>query len=225
MRILLIEDDIILSEIIEEYVQKLNHDVICSFDGYKAESLCFDEKFDLLLIDVNIPNLNGFELLLNLRKNSINTPAIFITSLNTSKDLEQGFKSGGDDYIKKPFDLSELNVRINNIKRLYKIEDTSVINIKENMLFDMQNYKITIGDGDKVINLSKKESKILEYLINNNTKPTSTNELGINIWGYSDAPTNATIRTYIKNIRKHIGASCIETIKGIGYKFNNNSTS
>ncbi len=222
MRILLIEDDIILSEIIEEYLQKLNHDVVCSFDGYEAESLCFDEKFDLLLIDVNIPNLNGFELLLNLRKNSINTPAIFITSLNTSKDVEQGFKSGGDDYIKKPFDISELNVRINNIKRLYKIEDTSVINIKENMLFDTQNYKITIGD--KVVKLSKKESNILKYLIDNNTKPISTNELGINIWGYSDAPSNATIRTYIKNIRKHIGASCIENIKGIGYKFNSNLT-
>ena len=222
MRILLIEDDIILSEIIEEYLQKLNHDVVCSFDGYEAESLCFDEKFDLLLIDVNIPNLNGFELLLNLRKNSINTPAIFITSLNTSKDVEQGFKSGGDDYIKKPFDISELNVRINNIKRLYKIEDTSVINIKENMLFDTQNYKITIGD--KVVKLSKKESNILKYLIDNNTKPISTNELGINIWGYSDAPSNATIRTYIKNIRKYIGASCIENIKGIGYKFNSNLT-
>ena len=219
MKILLLEDDIILSEIIEEYLQKLNHTVICSFDGEEAEILCFDEKFDLLLLDVNVPNLDGFELLESLRKNIINTPAIFITSLNTSEDLEQGFKSGGDDYIKKPFELSELNIRINNIKRLYKIEDNSIINIDKNIFFDTAHNKINIDE--KTISLAKKESEILKYLINNNTKPVSINELGINIWGYDEAPTEATIRTYIKNLRKYLGASYIENIKGVGYKFKN----
>ena len=118
MKILLLEDDVILNEIIEEFLLSLNYDVITAFDGNIAEELIYEESFDLLLFDVNIPNITGFELLKNIRQNNINIPIIFITSRHTADDVKIGFNSGCDDYIKKPFELSELQLRIENIKRL-----------------------------------------------------------------------------------------------------------
>ena len=118
MKILLLEDDVILNEIIEEFLLSLNYEVISAFDGNKAEELIYEENFDLLLFDVNVPNITGFELLKNIRQNNINIPTIFITSRHTSEDVKIGFNSGCDDYIKKPFDLSELQLRIENIKKI-----------------------------------------------------------------------------------------------------------
>ena len=108
MNILLLEDDIILNEIIEEFLLSLNHNVTSLFDGEEALELIYDNKYDLLLLDVNVPNITGFELLKSIKENEINIPTIFITSLNTNDDMKKGFKIGCDDYLKKPFDLSEL---------------------------------------------------------------------------------------------------------------------
>ena len=109
MKILLLEDDVILNEIIEEFLLSLNYEVITAFDGNKAEELIYEENFDLLLFDVNIPNITGFELLKNIRQNNINIPTIFITSRHTADDVKIGFNSGCDDYIKKPFELRNYN--------------------------------------------------------------------------------------------------------------------
>lgn len=218
MKILLLEDDIILSEIIEEALIDNSFDVMCAYDGLEAEVLAYEEQFDLFLFDVNVPNLKGFELLQKLRKDNIKTPAIFITSLHTSKDLEEGFQSGGDDYIRKPFEISELIIRINNLKRIYHIESEEKICVKDNIIFDMKNNSI-IKDGQS-FSLTKKESMVLKFLYENKNEPISVSELVSNLWGYDDVPSDSTIRTYIKNIRKYIGGDCISNIKGVGYRFN-----
>ena len=218
MKILLLEDDIILNEIIEEFLIEQNYDVVCSFDGFEAQDFIYEQKFDLLLLDVNVPNINGFDLLKDLRDKNTKAPAIFITSLNRTNDLQNGFDAGADDYIKKPFELDELNIRINNIKRLYQIDDNKLIIINKNVLFDTKN-NILIKDG-KNISLTKKEVSILKYLINNKNQSVSIEELILNIWGYDKSPTNATIRTYIKNLRNYIDEDIISNTKGVGYKIN-----
>ena len=142
MKILLLEDDIILSEIIEEFLISLNNEVICTYDGQTASELSYEQTFDLLLLDVEVPSINGFEFLKSLRKQDINTPAIFITSLNQIEDLEKGFEVGCDDYIKKPFELNELKTQsgISNkkwdktIKELTK-KNIVKVNKTENGLF------------------------------------------------------------------------------------------
>ena len=128
MKILLLEDDVILNEIIEEFLLSLNYEVITAFDGNIAEELIYEESFDLLLFDVNIPNITGFELLKNIRQNNINIPIIFITSRHTADDVKIGFNSGCDDYIKKPFELSELQLRIENV-RLLRVEMLKIVKI------------------------------------------------------------------------------------------------
>lgn len=218
MKILLLEDDLILNEILEEHLKEQNYQVFTTFSSDEAEKYLYSQNFDLLLLDVNVPNLNGFDLLKELRKNSIKTPAIFITSLNMIEDMQKGFDNGCDDYIRKPFELKELDLRINNIKRLFNIDLKESIEIADNIVLDMKNQ--SIKKDDKIYNLAKKEFEVLIYLYNNRVKIVSIDELINNIWSYEDSIEASTIRTYIKNIRKILGEDIILNIRGVGYKFN-----
>ena len=184
MNILLLEDDIILNEIIEEFLLSLNHNVTSLFDGEEALELIYDNKYDLLLLDVNVPNITGFELLKSIKENEINIPTIFITSLNTNDDMKKGFKIGCDDYLKKPFDLSELELRINNVKRLCKINSYGIDVINNEISYDSQ--KKIIKNKNELYKLSKTESKILEYLIKNRNRTVSISEISINNWIYDE---------------------------------------
>ena len=218
MKILLMEDDIILNEIIYEHLEENKHEVICCFDGDSAQDKIYSETFDLLLLDVNVPNLSGFELLKEIRKKDIKTPTIFITSASMLEDIEEAFSLGCDDYIKKPFELRELDLRINNIRRLNNILPTSKIELFKDIYLDSGNLYIEIDN--KAIHITQKESKILQYLIKNKTRNISIEELSLNIWSYEDSPLSSTIRTYIKNLRKILGEESIVNTRGVGYRFN-----
>ena len=219
MRILLLEDDVILNELIEEFLVSLGYEVSSFYDGQEALDTIYDESFDLLLLDVGVPSLDGFAVLKHIREAKIDTSAIFITSLNTTDDLEKGFDIGCDDYIKKPFELKELEIRIKHIKKIKHIDSSDVVNLCVNIQYDFLNHKI-IKENQSFV-LSNKEAKILEYFIKHKNRIISIEELVSNIWTYDETPSNATIRTYIKNLRKTVGDEIIQTIKGIGYRFEN----
>jgi len=216
MKILLLEDDLILNEILQEHLISQNYTVITTFSANKAQEYLYSQTFDLLLLDVNVPQLNGFELLKELRSLNIKTPAIFITSLSMVEDMQKGFQSGCDDYIRKPFDLKELDLRINNIKRLFNID--LKITIDKDICLDLQNH--TILKADKVFTLAKKESEVLQYLLTNSSKVVSIDEIISNIYSYEDSVEASTIRTYIKNLRKILGEDKILNTRGVGYRFN-----
>ena len=220
MKILLMEDDLILNEIIEEYLIEKNYNVTTVYDATSAQNILYEEIFDLLLLDVNVPSFTGFELLKNLRENGIKTPAIFITSLDMVSDVEKGFASGCDDYIKKPFELKELELRINNIKRLFSIETSNLLKISNDFVIDKEN--LLIISEDKKLHITQKELDVLEYLYKNKNRVISVEELSLNLWSYEENPSTATIRTYIKNLRKLFGEEFILNIRGVGYRFNNN---
>ena len=210
MKILLLEDDILLNEIMEEHLQNKGYEVVSVYSGDKAEELIYSQK--------NVPIVNGFDLLRNARKNDIKTPTIFLTSLNMVDDIEKGFVSGCDDYVKKPIELKELDIRINNIKRLFNILPNEIMEISQNIYLDRLNLFIKIND--KEIYIARKECEMLLYLINNYKKVVSIEELSINIWSYEDSPNPSTVRTYIKNLRKILGEEFITNIRGVGYRFN-----
>ncbi|MEN8718482.1 MAG: response regulator transcription factor [Sulfurovum sp.] len=218
MKIFLMEDDLILNEIIEEHLLSKKHKVSTVFNGDEAEELLYSETFDLLLLDVNVPGTDGFELLDDLRQRDILTPAIFITSLDMVDDVERGFNVGCDDYLKKPFELKELDLRINNIKRLLKIENSEVLKVSDMVYIDKKN--LMIMNKDKNTHISLKELNVLEYLLKNRGTPVSVEELSMNVWSYENAPVAPTIRTYIKNLRKVLGDDYITNIRGVGYRFN-----
>ena len=137
-KILLLEDDITLNETIVEYLEEHDYDVTSSFDGMSAYETIYENSFDLLLLDVNVPSLSGFDLLKNLREQDILVPAIFLTSLNSMKDFEIGYESGCDDYIRKPFELKELLLRIKTIlKKAYFHSSSELLQINNEITYDI----------------------------------------------------------------------------------------
>lgn len=217
MNILLLEDDIILSEIITEHLSEEGYSVVSVYDGEEAYDKIVSARYDLLLFDVNVPSINGFELLKLLKEQQINIPTIFITSLNSGNDLKKGFEIGCDDYLKKPFELVELDVRINHLLKVYKL-DNNLFKIDETTYIDKSTYEL-VKDNQK-LKISKKELDIIIYLSSHKDRFVSHTELMANVWVDGDVPSDATIRTYIKNIRAYLGKDFIITIKGVGYRIN-----
>ena len=213
MKILLLENDTVLANQIEDYLFQKNYDVCIAQDITEAEEYTYRQKFDLLLL-----NTEGFELLQALRKTHDKTPSILITSLNDDFDLKKMYDVGFTDFIKVPFDLKELEIRIDNIKKEFNIESRSLLTITKDAKLDMKN--LSIIKDECVIYVPQKEAKIINYFLQNKNRIVYTNELFMNIWSYDNAPSIATIRTYLKNIRKIIGAEYFTTIKGSGYRFN-----
>lgn len=217
MKILLLEDDIILSEIIEEFLVGNGLHVEVFYDGQKALEAIFSHKYDLLLLDINVPKLSGFELLEELGKAHITTPTIFISSLDQIKDVKKGFALGAEDYLKKPFELEELLSRIERTKKLHNIESDECFNLNTKAVYSPKSYKIVM-EGQEY-KLRKKEAQLLDYFMHNVDKVVSFEEIIEEVWRYDETPTYATIRTYIKNLRPFLMENQIENIKGVGYLF------
>ena len=215
MKILLLEDDVILQEIIEEFLSENGYDVESFYDGEKALDAIGENRYDMLLLDVNVPNIDGFEILAYPREIGNTTPAIYITSLAGIDDLKKGFDLGADDYLKKPFELEELRARIEHIVRLYRLQEEIEF---EGIKFIPKAHQIVIND--EVIEIRQKEAQVLEYFIRNSGKIVSCDEIIENLWNDDSMPTHATIRTYIKNLRKMFEKEYFDNIKGEGYRFN-----
>jgi len=215
MNILLLEDDTILQEIIEEFLLECGYEVESFFDGEKALDAIGTSRYDMLLLDVNVPHVDGFEILSYLREIGNTTPAIYITSLSGMSDLKKGFDLGADDYLKKPFELEELHARIEHIVKIYRLEEEILF---DGMKFIPKAHQILIGES--TINMRQKEARVLEYFIKNMGKIISCDEIIENVWEDENLPTHATIRTYIKNLRKMFDKEYFDNIKGEGYRLN-----
>ena len=215
MKILLLEDDIILQEIIEEFLVEQGYEVESYFDGEKALDAISISKYDMLLLDVNVPNIDGFEILSYLREIGNTTPAIYITSLSGMNDLKKGFDLGADDYLRKPFELEELHARIEHIVKIHRLEEEIEF---DGMKFIPKAHQIIVDN--KTIEIRQKEAQVLEYFMRNEGKIVSCDEIIENVWDDSHVPTHATIRTYIKNLRKIFTKEYFDNIKGEGYRFN-----
>jgi len=217
MKILLLEDDPILSEIIEEFLVEHGFHVTLFYDGKAALDAVFEHKFDLLLLDINVPSLNGFELLKEIKTARITTPVIFITSLDQISDVKKGFALGAEDYLKKPFDLEELLVRIERTKKLHNIDTDERITLAHELFFDPANYEIITPETS--YKLRKKEAQLLEYFLKHKNRVLSFEEIIEEVWRFEETPTHATVRTYIKNLRSYGLEALIENTKGVGYVF------
>jgi len=214
-KILLLEDDLILQEIIAEYLVENGFSVDTFFNGEKALDAIAKNSYDMLLLDVNVPNIDGFEILQYLREIKNTTPAIYITSLSGIKNLQKGFELGANDYLKKPFDLDELIIRINH--HLQESINSEVIEYGSLKIYPKKHYFIKNG---KQVDLKRRELEILIYLINSSNTIVSADEIIENVWGDENTPAYATIRTYIKNLRRALGNGAIDNIKGSGYRLN-----
>lgn len=217
MKILLLEDDPILSEIIEEFLCEHGYHVALFYDGQEALDALFVDKFDILVLDINVPRLSGFELLKALKEAKIHTPTIFITSLSQINDVKKGFALGAEDYLKKPFELEELLVRIERTKKLHNIEQNEPVKLSNAIVYEPFNN--TLFTPSQSFQLRKKEAQLLDYFLSQQNRLLSFEEIIEEVWRYDDVPTHATVRTYIKNLRSYGLEANIENIKGVGYRF------
>ena len=217
MKILLLEDDPILSEIIEEFLCEHGYHVTLFYDGQEALDALFVDKFDILVLDINVPSLSGFELLKALKEAGIITPTIFITSLSQINDVKKGFALGAEDYLKKPFELEELLVRIERTKKLHNIEQNKTIKLSDTMTYEPFNN--TLFSASENFQLRKKEAQLLDYFLSQQNRLLSFEEIIEEVWRFDEVPTHATGRTYIKNLRSYGLEGNIENIKGVGYRF------
>ena len=215
MKILLLEDDVVLCDVIEEYLSE-SYEVESTFSADEALKMAEDGHFDLFIFDINVMgSMNGIELLGELRSFNDATPAIIITAYHDMEHLKSAFGNGANDFIRKPFELEELGVRIENIKKLFKLEDA--IKIDEETLFFPASNELQKGE-DRIV-LSGKDSQILHYLLQNAHRSVSSEELMQNLWEYDAMPSEATLRSHIRTIRNAIGKECIKTIRGVGYQW------
>ena len=217
-KILLLEDDANLNETVTEFLQENGHDVVSVYDGYEAQEKLYESKYDLLLFDVNTPGMNGFDLLKEAREADVVAPAIFITSLDSVDDLEKGFESGCDDYIRKPFALKELLIRIETLlKRAFYHESKELIKIAKDIAYDIKNNELIIQG--KTVSLGHKESMLLKLFMKNEDEVIVHERIYKHLWDFDEEPSDTALRTYIKNLRKIIGKERIVSIKKQGYKF------
>ncbi len=211
-KILLLEDDAILSETLVELLESEGFMVTHIDDGEKALDVTFIENFDLFLFDVNVPFLNGFELLKSLRESSDMTPTIFITALSDIASLSQGFDVGADDYIKKPFDFDELLIRINALLRKSYHTYNDEVNIAS---FCFKIEKNELYSNKKFISLPPYDLTITKLFFQNIDKTLEKDYIFQQL-GNGNEMSEGALRVHINKLRK-IGLP-ITTVKGVGYR-------
>jgi DNA-binding response OmpR family regulator len=215
--IMLLEDDLQLSDTIKAFLSRKGYDVISVYDGTQAEEIIYEKHIDLMLLDVKVPGQDGFTLLQKLRNAGGEIPAIFITSLNSVEDVEKGFGLGCDDYIRKPFALKELLVRVESLlRRSYGSHDEK-IELGDELVFDLKTYQLYRND--RHVALKNKECKLLALFLRHSDKLLEYETIYDALWEYGEAPSAGSLRTYIKTLRQVLGKERIETVKNIGYRF------
>lgn len=215
-KILLLEDDLNLSEIVEEHLSDEGYEVNLVSDAEEALNLAYEKHFDLWILDVKVPLGDGFSILRELRKSGKSTPAIFLTSLNTADDLKEGFKAGCDDYIKKPFELSELSLRIESIlKRAFAHKNEDYEDLGNGFKFALNSQ--ILYQNEKAVPLPSKEIKLLLLLLKNKNNFIGVEQIFEELWDYGEEPSEMSLRVYVKNLRKILGKNSLINQRGRGY--------
>ena len=225
--VLLVEDEENLHEALKMNLELEGYEVTSAYDGLQALKCLQNEYFDLVIMDVMLPEMDGITVTESIRLNNIEVPVLILSARNTSNDKVAGLKKGADDYLTKPFNLEELLLRvqklINKNKKLqYK---TSVGDVYEfgNNNIDFKAQEAISKNGQK-IQLSKKEAMLLKLLIENKNEVVTREKILQAVWGYNVYPTTRTIDNFILSFRKYFEEDSrhpkyFHSVRGVGYKY------
>ena len=221
MRYLVIEDDLRLAQLLKEGLESDEINIEVAKDGREALKMLRSDHFDIAIVDVMIPFIDGLSVINTIRLEENFTPAIFLTSKDSLEDRVNGFQAGGDDYLIKPFSLIELQARINAVLRRVKNPVTERYTIGK-VVVDAHLQKVT-WSGEKLV-LSQKEYGLLLLFLRNPNSVFSRDEILKNIWGSSDFIEPNIVDQYVSYLRRKLdiagSASLIQTVRGEGYKLN-----
>lgn len=212
-KVLLLEDDLLFGESLQDFLEEEGMDVHLCRNGQEAMDMTYREHFDLYLLDINVPLVNGLELLKDLRRAEDTTPAIYLTSHQDKETMVEGFGIGADDYLKKPFDMDELMLRITAL--LGRIKGKSVLCIGS-LCIDEEHKSVTLQERE--LTLTVKEFQLLSLMMRNVDKVVTKETITAELWSASESVSSGAIRVYINRLKSELGAERIENIRGVGYK-------
>ena len=216
--LLVVDDEQFLREAVVIFLTSLGFTVASAGSGTEALRLARSQHFDLLLLDVMLPDLDGFEIVQRLRRDRNHVPVIFLTAKDTREDKVAGLTIGGDDYITKPFHLDELTARVRTVlRRTRPIQDDPVLTFAD-MTLDQDKYEVRRGG--RLIELSPTEFRLLRFLMLNPGLVLSHAQLQANVWNHEFVGSNKVVATYVVYLRRKLagtGPELIHTQRAIGY--------
>ena len=219
MRLLVIEDEIGILEALRKGLQREGYAVDIVSDGYEAMEYLELNTYDLVVLDINLPGIDGFSILQELRKRNMDTRVIIVSANREIEDRVRGLDLGANDYLVKPFDFQELKARIRGLLRRKFVSEPN--NLKyDGIEINLSSHKVTYNGEE--IQLTLKEYGILKYLIQNKGRAVSSEELFEHVWDEHSDPFSKVIRVHIYSLRKKLihatgEKEIITTLKGVGY--------
>ena len=225
MRILLVEDEESIRNLLRLNLELEGYEVVSTANGRKALDLIGGQHFDLLLLDVMLPDVDGFSITEQVRLSNPTVPILLLTAKDTSQDRVAGLKKGADDYLTKPFNLEELLLRVSKLLRRsqrVKGESTEVVEFGENRV-NFDTFEASTWEGKQMV-LTKKEAMLLKLLIDRRNEVVSRQQILQAVWGYDVYPSTRTIDNFILAFRKYFEEDpktprYFHSIRGVGYKF------
>jgi heavy metal response regulator len=217
MRILLVEDEKNVASFIKKGLEEEFYTVDLAEDGSSGCAMAEANSYDLLILDLMLPEMNGMEICRRLRSKGMKAPVLMLTAVDSVSSKVEGLESGADDYLTKPFAFSELLARVKALLRRYgdSVSELSLEDLKIDLLARR------VFRGSTEIQLTPKEFSLLEYLLRNKGRVLSRTQIIENVWGYTFDPSTNVIDVHIKSIREKIDANfpkrLIHTVRGVGY--------
>lgn len=223
MNILLAEDETSLHDVIKLNLELEGYKVLSAYDGKKAIELHQNSKIDLIILDIMMPHINGFDVCQTIRLEDQQTPIIFLSARDQIEDKIEGLEFGADDYLGKPFHMKELLLRIKNLIKRSTIEEYSEDSEYSIGEFDinLKSYEVTSGE-NFIEKLSEKQARLLKLLLDNENVVVSRKEILQKVWQYDTIPNTRTIDNVILSFRKIFetdNTSYFQSVRGVGYKF------
>ena len=222
MRLLLIEDEEDLINTLSRGLRKVGYAVDTATDGRDGLDLFYMNEYDLIILDLNLPSMDGLEILSKIREESQDCKILILSARSNYEQRIEGLDKGADDYLVKPFDFGELNARIRNLLRRSFTQQSSKLKY-ENIIIDMAK-RTVYGENNENIDIRPKEFAILEYLIMNRGRVISAEELIEHIWDNDESMFSNVIKVHLSNLRKKLSQHCKEEIilnvRGVGYTIN-----
>jgi len=225
VKILLIEDDEILIDIISQTLSKQNYIVDIAKDGHTGKQYAESSKYSLILLDVGLPKLDGISLCQRLRAEGCGTPILLITAKDANRDRIRGLDAGADDYLIKPFDMGELLARVRALLRRGDVPRTPVLQVGE-LRLDPTSCEVSYAN--QALHLTSTEYKLLELFLRNPSRVFSRGDMIDYLWTFDDPPQEETVKSHIKSLRQKLkvagAVDWIENVYGVGYRLNPNSS-
>lgn len=220
MRILVIEDNPKMAAAIKQGLGEQGYAVDVSHTGLEGEELACVEPYDVIILDLMLPDRDGVEVCRNLRRRDVKTPVLMLTALSGTDDKVEGLNAGADDYLVKPFDFEELVARVRALLRRQDQAEPTVLRVAD---LELNLLERTVTRGDRVESLSAREFALLEYLMRNPNRVLPRMTIGEKVWDMNFEPTSNVIDVYISALRRKIDVGfdrpLIHTVIGTGYRF------